>query len=79
MAHQQKIAIAHDGLQKIVEIMRHPAGQLTDGLHLLGLGELRLERLLFGGVDDVEDGAGFAFRTGHEGAGKKLRRALRRF
>jgi len=50
---RQQIEIAADHLQQIVEIMRHAAGQLTDGLHLLGLGELVLQRLLFGGVHDI--------------------------
>ena len=33
------------GGQKIVEIMRDPAGQLPDGLHLLALHKLRFKGL----------------------------------
>src|SRR5262249_29484341 len=73
MAHQKQIAIADDGLEQVVEIMRYAAGQFADRFHLLRLGELRLQRLLLRCVDDVENGPRFAVRTRHEGAGVKLR------
>ena len=44
----QQIEIAHDSHQQIVEIVRDAAGELADGLHLLGLAQLLL-RLLAGG------------------------------
>ena len=40
--------------------MGHAAGQLADGLHLLGLGELDLDLLLLGDVDEVGDPAAVA-------------------
>ena len=40
IAHE--VDIAEDGGQKIVEIVRYPAGELADALHLLALQELRL-------------------------------------
>ena len=43
------------GRQKIVEIVGDAARQLTDRLHLLGLVELRLQVLLLGGIDEVQD------------------------
>ena len=64
--HQQKVAMAVDRRQQVVEVMRHAAGELADGLHFLGLDELRLERLELGRVGEnrqnrggsVEDRAG---------------------
>ena len=44
----QQIEIAHHGHQQIVEVMRDAAGELADGLHLLGLAQLLL-RLFAGG------------------------------
>ena len=35
--------------------MRDPAGQLPNRLHLLRLDELKLEVLLLGGIDEVND------------------------
>ena len=55
VAHQQQIAIADDRLQQIVEVVRDAARELADRLHLLRLRELRLERLLLGGVDEIEN------------------------
>ena len=40
-----KLAVAEDRRQQVVEVVRHAAGQLADGFHLLRLPELRLERL----------------------------------
>jgi len=53
-AQQQEVAEPDHGGQQIVEVMRHPAGELTDGLHLLRLGELDLQVLLLGNVDKME-------------------------
>ena len=39
----QQVDIADDHAQHVVEIMRHAAGQIADGLHLLRLVELRLQ------------------------------------
>ena len=52
---QQHVREAEDGGQHVVEVVRDAAGELADDLHLLALRELRFERLLLGGVDDVED------------------------
>ncbi len=59
-AQQQKIAEADHRGQQIVEVVRHAAGELAHRLHLLRLGELRLEALLIGGVDEMQDEAGIA-------------------
>ena len=64
--HQQKVTVAVDRRQQVVEVMRHAAGELADGLHFLGLDELRLKRLELGRVGEhrqnrggsVEDRAG---------------------
>ena len=58
--------MAVDRGQEVVEVVRHPAGELADRLHLLALHELRLERLQLGRVGEhgeqrrraVEHGAG---------------------
>ena len=41
----QKVAMARDRRQQVVEVMRDAARQLADGLHLLALHELRFQRL----------------------------------
>src|SRR5207244_11315660 len=52
-------AIALDGGQQIVEIVRDAARELADGLHLLGLAILFLEQASLG---DVESDAGRTYR-----------------
>ena len=52
--HQQEIAEADHRGQQVVEVVRHAAGELSDRLHLLRLGELDLEVLLVGDVDEVQ-------------------------
>ena len=47
---QHHVTVAVDHRQKIVEVVRDPAGQLSDALHLLGLAQLCLKALLFGDV-----------------------------
>ena len=54
---QQEVRVADDGLQHVVEVVRDPARELPDRLHLLRLGELLLELALLGGVERVEDRA----------------------
>ena len=59
--------MGQERLQEVVEVVRDPAGQPADRLHLLRLEELRLERHLLGLVaearDEVDDGAaGIAHR-----------------
>ena len=44
----QQVEVAHDSHQQIVEVVRHAACELADGLHLLGLSQLLL-CLLAGG------------------------------
>ena len=54
-AHQQEVAEADHRRQQVVEIVRDAAGELADRLHLLRLGELHLEVLLLGDVDEMQD------------------------
>ena len=44
-ARCERLQIADDDGQQVVEIVRHAAGQLADALHLLRLGELLLRAL----------------------------------
>ena len=48
----EQVEIADDDAEKIVEIMRHAAGQAADGLHLLRLIELRRRPCL--PLDDLD-------------------------
>jgi hypothetical protein len=41
----QQVEIAHHRHQQVVEVMRDAAGELADGLHLLGLAQLLLRFL----------------------------------
>ena len=43
MAHQHQIAVADDGSQDVVEVVRHAPGELANDLHLGCLGHLALE------------------------------------
>ena len=52
---QKKFRKTDNSRQYVVEIMGNSACQLTDGLHLLALCELRLESLLVRGVNGVHD------------------------
>ena len=52
--HQQQFGIAADDGEHVVEVVRHPAGELADGLHLLRLAQLLLE--LFAPGDVPHDG-----------------------
>lgn len=54
MLQQQQITIADDGGEHIVEIVRHPAGQMPHRLQSLGLGILGLDRLLLGGFHGAQ-------------------------
>jgi len=71
MAQQQQIAKSHHRGQQVVEVVGDTAGQLADRLHLLGLGELQLEVLLLGGVDEMQDDPGLGAVDGVETAGRK--------
>ena len=55
VAVQEFIAIEPDGREQIVEIMRHTAGELADGLHFVGLAELAFQLLPGGHIDDIGD------------------------
>ena len=57
MRLQEQIGEADDGGQHVVEVVRHAARQLPDGLHLVAVGEFELQLLLLGGVDNIEDRA----------------------
>jgi hypothetical protein len=47
---QQQVAMARDGRQQVVEVMRHAAGKFAHGLHFLALHELLFKALEFGRV-----------------------------
>ncbi len=54
---EQQVGKTDNRRQHIVEIVRDTACKLADGLHLLALRHLPLERLLLGHFNGVEDGA----------------------
>ena len=58
VAQQQEVAEPDHRGQEIVEVVGDAAGELTDGLHFLGLNELLLERPPLGGIHQVRDQAG---------------------
>jgi hypothetical protein len=58
VTHQQQVAEADHRGQQVVEVVGDAAGELADRLHLLRLGELHLELLALGDVDEVGDPAG---------------------
>ena len=62
--------------EQIVEVVRDAARELADRLHLLRLRELGLERLLLGGVDEIEDRLRRAVGRGAERAREELRAAI---
>jgi hypothetical protein len=51
------VGVADDGRQEVVEVVRHAARQLTDGLHLLSLSQLGLEEPSLGYINGDGDGA----------------------
>jgi hypothetical protein len=65
----EDLRVAQDDRQQIVEVVRHAAGELADGLHLQRLLKLHLRLLALGNVADQVDGRGSAVpfdRTGGE-------------
>ena len=52
---QQQLRVSDDGRQEVVEVVGDAAGELADGLHLLGLAELLLEDLLLADVSHVDE------------------------
>jgi hypothetical protein len=67
----ERIEIADDHAEQIVEIMRHAAREVADGFHLLGLAKLRLDGVPLGHVFDYEDdGADVAVGVAQGGAGR---------
>ena len=54
---QQQLAEPQNHGQQIVEVVRHAAGQPSDGFHLLRLLILLLQRVAFGDVQGNTDGA----------------------
>ena len=77
---EQKIGIADDRGQHVVEVVRDAAGELADRLHLLALDEILLERALLGGVEG-EDGrarALVALRIGRRDEEARRTRGARR-
>src|SRR3546814_3496351 len=57
---EQQVEVADDNGQQIVEVVCQPAGELTDGLHPLGLSELSLERLALADIADDRHEGGIA-------------------
>ena len=63
LAHDH-VEIADDDGEQVVEVVRDAAGELADGLHLLGLVEARLGLVLLRRIhDDAGHGAGLAGRV----------------
>ena len=58
LAAAQEIGRRTDDGQEVVEVVRDAAGQLADGLHLLGLAQRFLALAAFGDVDGFRHGAG---------------------
>ena len=56
----EKLHVANDDAQQIVEVVRHAAGQLADRLHPLGLDKPLLGPLAFGDVVANQEQAGLA-------------------
>ena len=60
VAVEQQVAVAEDGEQAVVEVVRHAGREAADRLHLLRVEELALEHLVLGLValapGDVADG-----------------------
>ena len=54
---QEQIAVAENGGEKIIEIVRDAAGQLTERFHALGAADLRLQLLARGHVHHRPDQA----------------------
>ena len=80
MGVEQKIRRHHDGAEQIVEIVRNVASKPADGLHLLLLVDLVLERALRRGLQRIDDhrlalALLFPFDRNHEKSGKALARA----
>ena len=69
MAQQHQVAIADDGGEHIVEIMRHAAGQLPNRLHLGRLRHLPPEARFLAGVRQAEQHRRFA-KAPHPGKPK---------
>src|SRR6266478_241510 len=53
-AQQQEVAEPDHRSQQVIEVVCDSAGELTDGLHFLRLGELDFEVLLFSHIDKME-------------------------
>ncbi len=64
VAHQHEVAIADDRGQDVVEVVGDAAGELADGLHLRGLGDLALEAILLAIVLEREQDGGVAEAAG---------------
>ena len=54
MTQKQQVAVARNGSQQVVEIMRYSARQLTNCLHLLALDKLFFQR--FKGRSVIQNG-----------------------
>ena len=52
---EQEVGRHHDGAEQIVEVVRDVAGEPADGLHLLLLVDLVLQRALLRGLERIDD------------------------
>lgn len=74
VAQHQQVTMADDRRQQIVEVMRNAARQLANRQHFLGLGELRLQLLFLGDVEQAErDYAWIALQFGEDDGASFLR------
>jgi len=65
--HHEQLDVARDALQVIVEVVGNPAGKGPDGLHFLGVEELRLEISLPGRIlNQAKHGGPILPTHGHE-------------
>ena len=74
-----KSRVAEDGRQQVVEVVRHAAGELPDGFHLLRLTELRLERFALADIHaDAEPMHRLVLRVARQpgAAGDPMRAAI---
>ena len=80
MTHRQKIGVADNDGEQIIEIVGDAAGKLADGLHLLRLYQLFLGALALGQiVDDAdEDGSPSRFASPTESSIGNREPSLRR-
>jgi len=73
---EQQIGEAHDRGQQIVEVVGYAARELADRIHLLRLCKTKLEILLLGHIEQIDDGRRISRPVIFEPSGDHLRHAL---